>query len=103
MVDRPALLSEIQNGLPPLSEIPQGLTRFGSSKAATPGKSDTRLVCKTVPAADAFAAADASARAPSVAKEPAATSATAATSGLGSRLNPDRRSSMVEPPCCDHD
>ena len=46
---RPELLSEIQNGLPELSEMPQALTRLGSIVAATPGRSDTRLVCKTVP------------------------------------------------------
>ena len=48
-VDRPALLSEIQNGLPVLSEMPHALTRFGSVTAAAPGRSDTRLVCRTVP------------------------------------------------------
>src|SRR6478672_5673035 len=48
-VDTPALLSEIQNGLVSLSEMPQGLTRLGSVTAATPGRSDTRLVCRTVP------------------------------------------------------
>src|ERR1700722_9909182 len=29
--------------------MPQGLTRLGSVNWATPGKSDTRLVCKTLP------------------------------------------------------
>src|SRR6185312_16339474 len=29
--------------------MPHGLTRFGSCTAATPGRSDTRLVCRTVP------------------------------------------------------
>ena len=54
-MDKPELLSEIQNGLPALSEMPQALTRLGSWTAATPGKSDTRLVCKTVPPVVALA------------------------------------------------
>src|SRR5262245_12878712 len=29
--------------------MPQGLTRWGSWMAATPGRSETRLVCKTLP------------------------------------------------------
>src|SRR5262245_42810334 len=49
-VDTPVPLSETQNGLPPLSAMPQGLTRWGSRFAATPGRSDTRFVCSTLPA-----------------------------------------------------
>ena len=56
-MDKPALLSEIQNGLLALSEMPQALTRLGSWTAATPGKSDTRLVCETVPPVVALAVA----------------------------------------------
>src|SRR5262245_17878345 len=48
-VDTLAPLSEIQKGLVELSEMPQGLTRWGSVTAATPGKSETRFVCKTFP------------------------------------------------------
>src|SRR5438309_4317274 len=36
-------------GLVELSEIPQGLTRWGSMTLATPGRSDTKLVCSTFP------------------------------------------------------
>src|SRR5262249_19402656 len=39
-VDRLVPLSEIQNGPAGLSEMPQGLTRWGSVTAATPGRSD---------------------------------------------------------------
>src|SRR5258708_17784960 len=53
-VDTPAPLSEIQKGLPELSEMPHGLTRWGSCTAATPGRSDTRLVWSTVPPAGAL-------------------------------------------------
>src|SRR5262245_3713413 len=49
-VDTPVPLSETQKGLPPLSEMPQGLTRLGSRVLATPGRSDTRFVCSTLPA-----------------------------------------------------
>src|SRR5690242_14474878 len=44
-VETPAPLSDIQKGLVELSEIPQGLTKCGSVKAARPGMSETRLVC----------------------------------------------------------
>src|SRR5258706_372955 len=43
-VDSPELLSEIQNGLIGLYEIPQGLTRFGSVMAALPGVFETTVV-----------------------------------------------------------
>jgi methylaspartate ammonia-lyase len=82
-VASPALLSEIQNGLPELSEIPHELTRLGSVTAATPAKSDTRLVCNTVPELDEFA--DASALAAIGAREPAVTSANRASNRRGSR------------------
>src|SRR5262249_33235613 len=49
-VDTPVPLSEIQKGPVGLSEMPQGLTRWGSRFAATPGRSDTRFVCSTLPA-----------------------------------------------------
>src|SRR5260221_6485812 len=44
-VEKPVPLSEIQNGEVGLCTIPQGLTRCGSVTLATPGKSDTKLVC----------------------------------------------------------
>src|SRR5262249_41854992 len=47
-VDTPALLSEIQKGLPLLVEMPHGLTRWGSICCATPGRSDTKFVCRTL-------------------------------------------------------
>src|SRR5262249_18645567 len=49
-VETPVPLSETQKGLPALSEMPQGLTRWGSRFWATPGRSDTRFVCSTLPA-----------------------------------------------------
>ena len=36
---------EIQNGLVALNDMPQGFLRFGSVTCASPGTSDTRLVC----------------------------------------------------------
>src|SRR5262249_13748502 len=65
--------------------MPQGLTRLGSVTAATPGKSDTRLVCRTVPVALGGAAAPA----PSGIKKTAATSASPPKSRVGSRLKLD--------------
>jgi len=72
------LLSEIQNGLPPLSEMPQALTRLESWTAATPGKSDTRLVCKTMPDEFPVIGAASAEDATNGIREPAAASASAA-------------------------
>ena len=44
-VVKPELLSAIQNGLFGKKAIPHGLTRFGSTFAATPAVSEARLVC----------------------------------------------------------
>src|SRR6478672_4836690 len=40
----PAALSDTQIGLPGPTEVPQGLRRFGSVCAASPGMSETRLL-----------------------------------------------------------
>src|SRR5262245_2804546 len=70
--------------------MPQGLTRLGSTSAAAPGRSDTRLVCRTVPDGVAPGGA-AAAPAPSVLREPAASSASTAISRLGNGPKLDSR------------
>src|SRR5581483_9647131 len=56
-VVRPEWLSETQNGLAALAEIPQGFTRFGSVTSALPGVSATRLCwMKALAGAGALAA-----------------------------------------------
>src|SRR5262249_34359272 len=49
-VATPVPLSETQKALVVLSELPQGVTSWGARVWATPGKSDTRFVCSTLPA-----------------------------------------------------
>src|SRR5215831_8030275 len=49
----PDPLSEIQRPLLRPSVMPQGFTRFGSVILASPGTSETRLVCVNVGAGDA--------------------------------------------------
>src|SRR3979411_1530076 len=44
-VDKPDLLSEIQNGLVGDATMPHGFTKPGSTRSARPGRSDTRLCC----------------------------------------------------------
>ena len=44
-VDTPVPLSAIQMVSLGEATMPQGLTRFGSSRCATPGMSETRFVC----------------------------------------------------------
>src|SRR6516165_12357275 len=46
MVEVPELLFAIQRGPGPW-EIPHGLIKLGSWNTATPGRSETRLICKT--------------------------------------------------------
>ena len=93
-MDRPALLSEIQNGLPPLSEMPQGLTRLASVRPATPAKSDTKLVCNTVPGAAALAGVSSAPAAVGI-RQPAASKASTANSGWGRRPKHDSLGFML--------
>src|SRR5580700_6824139 len=68
--------------------MPHELTRWGSGTAATPGRSETRLVWRTLPAVDGLAPA-AAAPAPIGTSDPTATNENAANSGLGLRARPD--------------